>query len=68
VLQGLAVGLTQWGNARKTSGNDASFLEAEIAISIWCRGANDDVIDQLELQDSAGFKNSPRGNRREKRG
>ena len=37
------------------SANDAGFFEAEIAISFWCRGANDDVINQLELENSAGF-------------
>jgi hypothetical protein len=38
-LQGLAVGLTQSGNTRKAAGNDTSFLEAEIAVSFWWRGA-----------------------------
>jgi hypothetical protein len=40
------------------SSDDACFLKAEITISFWCRGANDDVINQLELEDSAGFDNS----------
>ena len=40
------------------SSDDAGFLEAEIAISLWCRGANDDVINQLELENSAGFDGS----------
>jgi hypothetical protein len=42
------------------SSDDAGFLEAEIGISFWCRGANDDVIDQLELENSAGFINPAR--------
>ena len=36
------------------SSDYAGFLEVEIAISFWCRGANDDVINQLELENSAG--------------
>jgi len=35
------------------------FLETEIAISFWSRHPDDDVIDQMELQDSAAFENSP---------
>lgn len=37
------------------SGDDAAFLEAEIARASCSRFANDDVIDQLDLQDSASF-------------
>lgn len=43
------------------SGNDAGFFEAEIAAASRGRGTNDDVIDQLELEDSTGFKNSAGG-------
>jgi hypothetical protein len=45
---------TLW-KSRAASSNDAGFLEAEIAISLWCRGANDHVIQQIDLQNSAGF-------------
>ena len=44
---------------KKASGNDAGFLKAEIAISPRCGSADDDVIQQLELKDSAAFENSP---------
>ena len=43
---------------RRRSRNDAGFLEAEIALSFWCRGSNDDGINQLELENSVGFENS----------
>jgi hypothetical protein len=44
---------------RKASGNDASLLEAEIAASSRSGRTDDDVIHQMELQDSAGLENSP---------
>lgn len=44
----------------KASRNDAAFLEAEIAISAWSRCTNDDLIDQVDLEDSAGFINPAR--------
>ena len=47
------------GAIEKASGNDASLLETEIAASTRSRSADNDVIQQLELQDSAGFENSP---------
>ena len=40
------------------SANDATFLQAKIAVPSRCRGANDDVINQLELENSAGFDGS----------
>jgi hypothetical protein len=43
----------------EASSDDAGFLEAEIAISFWCRGADNDVIDQLQLENSARFRDSP---------
>ena len=45
---------TLWKSPAASS-NDAGFLEAEIAISLWCRGANDHVIQQIDLQNSAAF-------------
>jgi hypothetical protein len=47
------------GAARRASRNDAPFLEAEIAAAAGSRHPDDDVIDQMNLQDSAGFENSP---------
>jgi hypothetical protein len=41
------------------STNDAGFLKAEIAAAATSRRTDDDVIDQLELEDSAGLENSP---------
>jgi len=35
--------------------NDAPLLETEIAAAFWCRGANDDVINQLKLENFTGF-------------
>ena len=46
------------GESRKASRNDASLLVAELATPTRSRRADDDVIDQLELEDSTGFKNS----------
>lgn len=43
----------------RASFDDASFFETEIAISPRGGSAHDDVIQQLDLQDSAGFENSP---------
>jgi hypothetical protein len=43
---------------RKASGNNASLFETEVAIPAWSRSADDNVIDQLKLQDSASFENS----------
>ena len=42
------------------SANDAGFFEAEIAAASRGRGANDDVINQLKLKNSAGFERSSR--------
>jgi hypothetical protein len=36
-----------------------AFFETEIAISPRGGSADDDVIQQLDLQNSAGFENSP---------
>ena len=45
---------------RKTaSSDDAGFLKAEIAAAAGCGCADDDVIHQLELEDSAGLEDSP---------
>ena len=44
----------------EASRNDASLLKAEVTAAPVCRGTDDDVIDQLELKDSAGFE-SPAG-------
>ena len=44
---------------KKASSDDASFFETEIAAPPRSRGAYDDVIHQLDRQDSAGFENSP---------
>ena len=41
------------------SSDDATFLKTEINASARSRSADDDVIDQLELNDSDGFENSP---------
>ena len=46
-------------DARKASGNDACLFKAEIAAPARSRRADNDVIQQLELQDSAGLENSP---------
>jgi hypothetical protein len=46
-------------HARKASGNDAALFEAEIVASARSGRTDDDVIYQLELQDSAGLENSP---------
>ena len=40
------------------SRNDTTLLETEVAAAAGCRHADDNVIHQLELEDSAGFKNS----------
>jgi hypothetical protein len=40
------------------SANDAGFFETEIAAASRGRGTNDDVINQLELKDPAGFDDS----------
>ena len=40
------------------SANDAGFFKTEIAVPARCRQANDDVINQLELENSAGFDGS----------
>jgi hypothetical protein len=40
------------------SSDDATFLETEIAAAAGSRHPDDDVIDQMELQDSAAFENS----------
>ena len=41
----------------EASSDDAAFLEAEIAAATWSRASDDHVVDQVELQDSAGFEN-----------
>jgi hypothetical protein len=41
--------------ALKASRNDASLLETEIASSTWSRSADDNVIEQVDFQDSARF-------------
>jgi hypothetical protein len=41
------------------SSDDAGFFEAEIAVPAESRHSNDDVIHQMELQNCAGFENSP---------
>jgi len=40
--------------------DDAAFLEAEVATSARSRSTNDDVIDQVELEDTACFINPAR--------
>ena len=42
----------------RASGNDASFLKTEIAAPPRSRRTDDDVIHQMEQQDSAGFENA----------
>src|ERR1700741_359063 len=49
----------QLRRCRKASRNDAAFLKTEIVAPARSRRADDDVVDQLELKDSAGFVNSP---------
>jgi hypothetical protein len=49
----------QLRRCRKASRNDAAFLKTEIVAPARSRHADDDVVDQLELKDSAGFENSP---------
>jgi hypothetical protein len=44
-----------WGRS-EASRNDASLFETEIAISPRGGSADDDLIQQLELKDSAGFE------------
>src|SRR5580700_525570 len=41
------------------SSDDATFLETEIAAAAGSRHPDNDVIDQMELQYSAAFENSP---------
>src|SRR5260370_41436007 len=41
------------------SSDDATFLETEIAAAAGSRHTDDDVIDQMKLQYSAAFENSP---------
>jgi hypothetical protein len=52
-------GISENPSARKASGNDASLLKTEIAAPARSGRAHDDVIHQMELQDSAGFEKSP---------
>ena len=51
-------GVRMWRPA-KASCNDAGFFKAEILASARFWGADDDVIDQIDLEDSGGFGNSP---------
>jgi hypothetical protein len=44
---------------RKASGNDAALFEAEIVAPARGGRTDDDVIQQVELQDSAGLENPP---------
>jgi hypothetical protein len=46
------------GKKAEASSDEAGFLKTEIAASFWSRGANDDVINQLELKNSVGFDGS----------
>src|SRR6201984_2479811 len=62
-LKGLALWIAgkshRQGHLRKrpaASSDDAGFLEAEIAISFWCRGANDDVVNQLREHFKTGAR------------
>ena len=40
------------------SSDDASFFETEIAAATWSGRADDHMIDEIELEDSAGFEHS----------
>jgi hypothetical protein len=42
----------------RASGNDARFFEAEIAVLARHVGTDNDVIDQVNLENFAGFENS----------
>jgi hypothetical protein len=61
VLQSLA---SSWWKrellVRKASSDEAGFLKVEIAAATRCGRTDDDMIDQLKQQDSAGFENPPR--------
>jgi hypothetical protein len=50
--------VVRFGKGVWQSSNDATFFEAEVVAPARSRRADNDVIDQLQLEDFAGFKDS----------